>query len=112
MVGVAVVIAEGVSPGASFETASTTASSDSIRTGSQGSRASALRLGASRQGPSTRWQGLGNAKGRADGGRPHGSSSSSNDLDISCLVDNTPFRINGVCLAGLEVLEIRCSPSA
>lgn len=95
-----VVHAEGVSPEASFEAASSRASSGSTRAASQGLRASALRLGAGRQGPSTSWQGLEDAQGRANGGRPHGNRSS-NDLDISCLVDNTPFRINEVCFKGL-----------
>lgn len=87
-----------MSPEASFEMASSRASSDSNQAASQGLRASALRLGPSRQGPRASWQGLGDVRGRADGG-----SNSGSDLDISCLVDNTPFRINEVCPIGLAL---------
>lgn len=96
-----------MSPEASFEMASSRASSNSNQAASQGLRASALRLGPSRQGPRASWQGLGDARGRADGGRPSGSNSGS-DLDISCLVDNTPFRINEVCLKGLALEYLIC----
>lgn len=89
--------ADGMSAESSYEAASSRASSDGIRASAQGLRASALRLGASsRQEPRASWQGLGEAKGRAAGGRPGGSSCSSDVLDISCLVDNTPFKINEV----------------
>lgn len=85
-----------MSPETSYEAASSRASSDGIRASAQGLRASALRLGPSnRQEPRASWQGLGASKGRAAGHRPGGSSCGS-DLDISCLVDNTPFKINGV----------------
>ena len=89
--------AEGMSAESSYEAASSRASSDGIRASAQGLRASALQLGlSSRQEPRASWQGLGAAKGRAAGDRAGGSSCSS-DLDISCLVDNTPFKINEVC---------------
>lgn len=84
-----------MSPEPSFGAASSRASSEGLRASAQGHGRDALgqRTGAER--PRVTWQGLGDGKGRAVGHRQAGSSSGS-DLDISCLVDNTPFKVNEV----------------
>lgn len=84
------VYAGGMSREASFEVTSSQASSEAlgIRVPAQG-----LRVG--NEGSRASWQGLGAISSSIGRVKPSGSSNAS-ELDISCLVDNTPFRINEV----------------
>lgn len=100
----------------SFEVESSRASSEALRASSSGRKATVeTDKGQSHRGSGQSqkadWQGL-RAGTRGLGGYSEGtnahrqtSSGSNSDLDISCLVDNTPFKINEVCHT-LSVLSV------
>lgn len=100
----------------SFEVESSRASSEGLRASSSGRKPTVeTENGQSHRGSgqsqNAGWQGL-KASTRGLGGYSEGTtahrqtnSSSDSDLDISCLVDNTPFKINEVCHT-LSVLSV------
>lgn len=87
------------SPEPSYEVKSSRASSEGLRASGQGLRAGLQGPRASGQGLRASLTGLDNDSRETDA---HVQASSDSDLDISCLVDNTPFKINEVCTCSLS----------